>query len=107
MAGPPRNCRDCKAPIVWVKSMTRPGKRVALDPSPDPELGTVRRHQFSDADGPNSPYAETLTGDRLHAAQANNEQLWMLHRHTCTAHRDFNPRPAHVTLNLPTRRTHR
>lgn len=81
--------------------MTRENSWIALDASPDPEVGSVRKHFVDEKPPKPTPYAEVLTGDALHAAQANGEQLWMLHRQTCSAKKEFNPRPAHITLNLP------
>lgn len=83
------------------------GTPIALDPSPDPDKGTVkvtavvdevvrgRTHAVS--------YVDVLSGDALHAAQADNDFLYMLHAKTCPAEKPFNPRPAHVQLHLPPR----
>ncbi|WP_064075885.1 hypothetical protein [Prescottella equi] len=109
MAG--SQCRDCQQPIAWAKSMTHE-TWIALDTSPDPGLGTVRKRYVYENGPDRKPtvYAEVLKGEALHSAIANHEQLWIRHRDTCTAHRPFNPRPAHVVFEprrRPSRRTER
>lgn len=103
----PGQCRDCNQSIVWARSMVREDGWIALDPSPDTDLGTVRkRHVYEN--GHHKPpvvYGEVLAGDALHRALADGERLWMQHRHNCTAHKPLNPKPAHIQLNLPVRKS--
>lgn len=76
---------------------------IPIDTSPDP-TGYIRKVPSGT---PKSPvtFAHKLTGDHLAAALASGELLFTDHRKTCTAHRPFNPRPPHITLDLPSRRT--
>ncbi|MGW0043448.1 hypothetical protein [Rhodococcus sp. NPDC003348] len=94
-------CRHCQQQIVWAKSMTH-DSWMPLDPSPDPGLGTVRRHPVHE-NGPTARptiYGEILTGAALHTAIADGELLWIRHRDSCNAFRPHNPKPAHLTLDL-------
>ncbi|QCQ91755.1 hypothetical protein [Rhodococcus sp. SGAir0479] len=102
------SCKECRQPIAWAKSMVREDSWIALDTSPDPGLGSVRK-RFVYENGPDRPatvYAEVLKGDDLHRAIANGERLWILHRDSCAAHRPRNPRPAHAVYT-PRRRLSR
>ncbi|ORJ92598.1 hypothetical protein A6F55_23840 [Prescottella equi] len=98
-------CRDCRQPIAWARSMVRENSWIALDTSPDPALGSVRKRFVYEngADRPPVVYAEVLKGDALHAAIANGEALWIVHRDSCSAHRPHNPRPANAVYT-PRRR---
>ncbi|MDG3012487.1 hypothetical protein G4X40_20310 [Rhodococcus sp. D2-41] len=100
MAG---QCRDCGSPVRWVLTSGR-GTRVPIDLSPDSDHGTARVFSAPHpATGREALWAELLTGDRLTAAHADGEMLFMLHARTCTAHKPHNPRPAHIRLDLPAR----
>nr|WP_143545534.1 hypothetical protein [Rhodococcus sp. 15-1154-1] len=82
--------------------MTRESGWIPVDLSPDPELGTIRKH-FSGTARDRVVYAEILKGDDLDSARADGERLWIRHSEICTARKPFNPRPAHVRLDLPNR----
>lgn len=97
-------CRDCREDIVWAKSMTREDSWIPLDVSPDPATGSVRKRFSGEQPSRPTVYAEVLTGDALHKAIADGETLWTLHRQTCNANRPYNPKPAHIRLDLPRRR---
>lgn len=94
---PGSRCRNCNQEIVWAKSMSR-DSWIPLDPSMD-TTGSVRKIRIDD-----TPYAQVLSGDDLHAAIANGELLWVLHRESCNAFRPTNPMPAHIRDALPARR---
>lgn len=93
-------CRDCGLEIRWLKPMRPEGKAIPVDVSPDPDYGTVRRHVSGTADT-TVLRGEILKGAALDEARADGEPLWMRHAETCTAHKPYNPKPAHVTLNIP------
>jgi hypothetical protein len=90
-------CRDCHAEISWVQ-LVESGKKIPLDPSTDPHLGTVR---LALRDGNGHPYtdgprARRLRGDELIAAQADATPLRVAHWDTCVARRRHNPMPVEV-----------
>lgn len=91
-------CSACMQEVQWCQTRER-GTPVALDPSPDTESGSVRLQILT-----GKPYVDILTGDALAAAQADGEPLFMLHSKTCSSRKPFNPKPAHVTLDLPPRK---
>ena len=93
-------CNKCKEKITFAKSMTRADSWIPLDLYPVAGKGSVRK-RFLTENGDEVVYGEVLTGTNLHSAIANAELLYVKHRETCTANRPYNPRPAHVTLNLP------
>ena len=95
----PWTCKACRQPITRLRSMHFPDRWVVVDISPD-EDGTVRRITVGD---PPKAYGDVLTGRRLDDACADGELLWQLHRLTCPALKPANPRPAHITLDLPNR----
>lgn len=95
-------CKDCHAPVHWCKSMSREDRWIPVDISPDPELGTVRKH-FSGPINGRVVYGEVLKGSDLDAARADGERLWIRHSEICTARKPFNPRPPHIRLDLPNR----
>jgi hypothetical protein len=96
--GPARSkCRDCHQEISWVQ-LVESGKRIPLDPSTDPELGTVR---VTIRDGNGRPYADgprarRLSGMELITAQADATPLRVAHWDTCIARRSHNPMPPEV-----------
>lgn len=96
---PPR-CKDCNLPIRFLHPMRPDGKKIPVDISPDPEVGTVREVKSGTAH--ETVYrGQILRGTDLDIARADGEPLWMRHAETCTAHKPYNPKPAHVTLNIP------
>ena len=97
-------CRVCHQDIVWAKSMTREGAWIPLDPSTDSATGCVRKRFVEETPGRPTVYGEVLKGESLHAAIANGEALWTLHRESCNAHRPHNPMPAHIRESLPRKR---
>lgn len=94
-------CRNCKEKITFAKSMTRADSWIPLDLYPVAGKGSVRK-RFITEDGKDIVYGEVLTGTSLHSAIANAELLYARHSETCTAKRPFNPKPAHVVLDIPT-----
>lgn len=97
-------CKDCHTDVHWCRSMAREDGWIPVDLSPDPELGTVRKHHSGSRAGDRVVYAEILKGDALIAARADGERLWIRHSESCTARKHFNPRPPHIKLDLPKRR---
>ena len=93
-------CRKCKEKITFAKSMTRADSWIPLDLYPVAGKGSVRK-RFIPENGKDVVYGEVLTGTKLHSAIANAELLYARHSETCTANRPFNPKPDHVTLNIP------
>ncbi|SFA60899.1 hypothetical protein SAMN05444374_11658 [Rhodococcoides kroppenstedtii] len=108
-------CQKCNQPVLWFTTRER-GTPVAVDPSPDPDEGTVMITAVSEPTETHLParstggrrrrkektvFVDVLTGDALTAAIADKEKLFMLHSKTCPAGKPFNPRPAHVRLHLP------
>lgn len=91
-------CSRCMQEVQWCRTRER-GTAVALDPSPDAEFGSVRLQVLADA-----VFVDILSGDDLAAAQADGENLFMLHSKTCSARKPFNPKPDHVHLELPPKR---
>lgn len=70
-------CRTCRAPVVW--AVLPSGRRIPLDPEPDP-AGRVRL----DAIGPATDRAAmVLPTDEAEAAHAAGEDLYVSHFATC------------------------
>ena len=93
-------CDVCKAPLRWFEPMRPGGKKIPVDLSPDPDYGTVRQVESGSA-SETILRGEVLRGRALDLARADGERLWMRHAENCTALKPFNPKPAHVTLNIP------
>ena len=95
-----KQCSDCGLEIRWFEPRHPGGKPIPVDISPDPEVGTVRRIKSGSA-SEDVLRGEVLRGRALDEARADGERLWMRHAETCTAHKPFNPKPAHVVLDIP------
>ncbi|MGB3771714.1 MAG: hypothetical protein WBF79_15110 [Rhodococcus sp. (in: high G+C Gram-positive bacteria)] len=97
-------CQRCQQEVRWYTTRER-GTPIAVDPSPDPDEGTVMIATTASEIRRGRPrtvvYVDVLSGDALSRAQADNEHLFMVHARTCPSLKPFNPRPAHITLDLP------
>lgn len=80
---------------------------IGVDPSPDPDHGTVRKIPSKEA-GTHRPvmYAAVLSGKELADAIASHEMLFTRHKTTCLANKPRNPKPAGLQIHRPTKRRH-
>lgn len=94
---PLTSCRDCRRPVLW--TTTEAGKRLAVDPEPDPAGNAAVWRDGTGAVRSRRPSAELpLNGW---------ERLYMPHVATCPAHAQQLALPASVTSLAAHRRKRR